>query len=436
MAQAPLALVCIEPRFPGRLGAVADWLVRRRGYSCHFFCASTDSQSTWPESVGRGLQLVPFHVGGVAREAAVPWKRHLERGLCYAYGCCEVLQARRPRADLVLGRSAGFGSSLFAPVGLPGVPRVNLFDYFYHPHAHDLAEEAGADTPVEYFHWRHAANAMDLLDLENGVTPWTTSRWQRDLYPPAYRADFMVIHDGVDARTFSGECFPSLKRERRANFAYASGSESHSPLRTRRILDWTIPPETRVVSFVARCPDRLRGFDRFMTWANALLAETADVLFIVVGAGPVQRGLDIAFYQKDYQAHVLAQAPPRDPSRFWFLGSVPQAAVAQVLAASDLHVYSSRPYVVSHSLLEAMSAGCVVLAWDSEPVREVITHGQTGLLTAPDDLDAAVRLGRDVLHDPAACRPLGEAARAVVCERYDQDVTLPALAERFETLAL
>jgi hypothetical protein len=31
MAEDPLHLLCVEPRFPGRLGAVADWLVRKRG---------------------------------------------------------------------------------------------------------------------------------------------------------------------------------------------------------------------------------------------------------------------------------------------------------------------------------------------------------------------------------------------------------------------
>src|SRR5919109_1467477 len=126
MAQDPLSLLCIEPRFPGRLGAVADWLVRRRGYRCQFYCNGIDAPEYWPESVGKGLEIVQFNVGGVAREPTVVWMRHLERGLCYAYGCWEVLEARRPRPiDLVLGRSAGLGSTLFVPASLPGVPIVN-----------------------------------------------------------------------------------------------------------------------------------------------------------------------------------------------------------------------------------------------------------------------------------------------------------------------
>src|SRR5947209_924292 len=75
MAQDPLHLLCIEPAFPGRLGAVADWLVRRRGYRCQFYCHTVGPQETWPEAVGRGLDVIGFNVGGVAREAAVEWTR-------------------------------------------------------------------------------------------------------------------------------------------------------------------------------------------------------------------------------------------------------------------------------------------------------------------------------------------------------------------------
>ena len=412
MAQDPLHLLCIEPHFPGRLGAVADWLVRRRGYRCQFYCHGAEAKEHWPASVGKGLELEIFNVGGVAREQAVPWTRQLERGLCYAYGCWEVLEARRPRpVDLVLGRSAGLGSTLFASVYLPGVPVVNLFDYFVHPRGHDLAEEAGAETPVAYYHWRRASNAMDLLDLENGVLAWTPTCWQRDLFPVEYHDDFLVLYDGVNTHQFA-------KR----------------PGSARMVAGRVIPPETRVVSFVARSLDRLRGFDRFIELANRLLKARTDLLCIVVGDNIVQRGLDIQFYRQDYSAHVLARSPLVDPSRAWFLGVVTQSIVAEVLAASDLHVYPSRSYVVSRSLLEAMASGCTILAWDTGPVREFLVHGQTGLLIRADDSDAAERQALAVLADPAAYHPFGAAATALVRERYAQDTTLPALASQFDRL--
>ncbi|HEV8059300.1 MAG TPA: hypothetical protein VGP68_05485, partial [Gemmataceae bacterium] len=170
MSQAPLHLLCVEPRFPGRLGATADWLVRRRGYRCQFFCNVVDRHEDLPESVGQGLELIPFKVGGVARGQAAAWTRILERGLCYAYGFWEVLAARRPfPVDVIMGRSCGLGSTLFAPIHQPGVPIVNLFDYYLWPRTGDLADEDAVAMPPSYVHWRHSANAMDLLDLENGV---------------------------------------------------------------------------------------------------------------------------------------------------------------------------------------------------------------------------------------------------------------------------
>jgi glycosyltransferase involved in cell wall biosynthesis len=405
-------LLCIEPHFPGRLGAVADWLVRRRGYRCQFYCNSAASQEHWPESVGKGLDLVGFKVGGVAREKAVPWTRQLERGLCYAYGCWEVLEARRPRpVDLILGRSAGLGSTLFAAVSLPGVPVVNLLDYFTHPHAYDLAEEAGAETPAAYFHWRRACNAMDLLDLENGVLAWTPTYWQRDLFPAEYHDAFFVLHDGVDTRQFA-----------------------RRPCSARTIAGRVIPPETRVVTFVARYLDRLRGFDRFIELADRLMKAGTDVLCVAVGDTIVHRGLDLPFYGQDYSAHVLTRIPLVDPDRLWLPGVVSPTVLAEILAASDLHVYPSRPYGVSRSLLEAMATGCLILAWDTAPVREFLEHGQTGLLVRPDDPDAAERLALAVLADPMAHRSLGETAATRVHERYAQDVTLPALAAQFDRL--
>jgi glycosyltransferase involved in cell wall biosynthesis len=109
--------------------------------------------------------------------------------------------------------------------------------------------------------------------------------------------------------------------------------------------------------------------------------------------------------------------------------------VAEALAASDLHVYPGRAFPVSRSLLEAMAAGCVVLAADTEPVREVLTHGQSGLLLDPADVDAWERQALAVLDDPATFRPLGEAAAEVARQRYARDENLPQLAEQLTRLA-
>ena len=417
MAQDPLHVLWVEPGFPGRLGVVADWLVRRRGYRATFYCHTADQRAAPLPSLGKGLDVQVFGVGGVARDASVAWTRTLERSLCYAYGCWEVLDQKRPRSiDLIVGRSAGLGSTLFAPVYWPAAPVVSFLDYYYHAHQNDLAEESGPATAPAYFHWRRSMAAIDLLDLEQASLGWTPTRWQRDLFPAEYRDDFLVLNAGVDTRQFGRSPW------------HATGSGRRS------IAGRMIGDTTRVVTFVARSLDRLRGFDRFFTLANALLRERADVLCVVVGNPVVQRGLDIEFHHRDYLAHLTAEQPVFDPDHFWMLGPSPSRVVAEVLAASDVHVAPSRVYPVGHSVLEAMARGCVVVASDTDPHREVITPGHSGLLVRADDSDLLFKTVLAALDDRAAHRSLGDAASCAVEEKYAQDVCLPQLAERFSTL--
>jgi glycosyltransferase involved in cell wall biosynthesis len=82
-----------------------------------------------------------------------------------------------------------------------------------------------------------------------------------------------------------------------------------------------------------------------------------------------------------------------------------------------------------------MGAGRVVLASDTAPHREVVRQGQTGLLCDPDDCGAMLQRARAVLDDPAGHRPLGAAAAEDVRARYDREVCLPRIAERFSALA-
>jgi glycosyltransferase involved in cell wall biosynthesis len=369
--------------------------------------------------VGHGLELQTFGVGGVAREPSVSWSRTLERSLCYSYGCWEVLETRRPRPiDLIVGRSALLGSSLFAPVYAPAPPRVGLFDYYFHPRENDLADEDAPGAPPAYTRWRRSINAIDLLDLESTDLAWTPTHWQAHLYPREYRDAMWVQHDGVAAPRDP-----------------ASASRARGTPSRRTVAGRTVPEGTRVISFVARTLDRLRGFDRFWTLANAVLKAHRDVVCAIVGEPVVERGLDVYQHGRDYAASLRAAEPAADPERTWFLGRCPRATTAEVLAASDLHVAPGRPYPAARSLLEAMGNGCVVLASDTPPHREVITPGQTGLLADTADPELLMAQALPVLDDPAAHRPLGDAAAELVRSRYSREACLPRIAARFAELA-
>ncbi len=382
MPQPPLDLLCIEPRYPGRLGGVADWLVRRRGYRVRFFCHRADPPELWPEATGKGIEVVAFEVGGIAKEPTVEWPKVLERGLCYSYGCWEVLQARKPRpVDVILGRSAGLGSTLFAPVNDPAAPVVQFFDSYYDP----SRSEHDAGQPEAFGHWRRAANAIELVELENGVTPWAASEYQRGLFPPEYRNDFLVLHDGVETRGL-----PARDRGRLV------------------VGDRTVPEGAPVVTFVARSLDHVRGFDRFARLVERLQRGFPDLIAIAAGRPVVERTLDHAHFGRDYPALVLADYPAIDRDRLWLPGLLAPADLRRLLARSDLHVVASRPHPASRSLVEAMAAGCAVLAFDTEAVREFVEDGAGGRLVRDDE--SACEAASMLLHDRDAARGLGETA--------------------------
>jgi glycosyltransferase involved in cell wall biosynthesis len=406
MPQPPLDLLCIEPRFPGRLGGVADWLVRRRGYRVRFFCHRADPPELWPEATGRGIEVVAFEVGGVAKEPTVEWPKVLERGLCYSYGGWEVLEARRPRpVDVILGRSAGLGSTLFAPVNYPLAPVVQFFDSYFDP----SRSEHDAGQPEAFGHWRRAANAIELVELENGVTPWTPTEYQRGLFPPEYRDDFLVLHDGVETRGL-----PARNRGRLV------------------LGDRTIPEGATVVTFVARSLDHVRGLDRFATLVGRLQGEFPDLIAIAAGRPVVDRTLDHAHFGRDYPALVLADHPGIARERFWLPGMLAPGDLRRLLARSDLHVVAGRPHPASRSLVEAMAAGCAVVAFDAEAVREFVEDGVSGRVV-PDD-GSAYDSASILLRDRDAALVLGEAAGERVRGRYARDVMLPALAEALDQL--
>ena len=109
-------------------------------------------------------------------------------------------------------------------------------------------------------------------------------------------------------------------------------------------------------------------------------------------------------------------------------GRLPYPAYLRLLQVSRAHAYLTYPFVLSWSLTEAMSAGCQVIASDTEPVRELIRDGENGRLVPFFDIPAwEAALIRALSPPPEAAR-LGAAARATIVEGYDlRRVCLPRL---------
>ena len=107
-----------------------------------------------------------------------------------------------------------------------------------------------------------------------------------------------------------------------------------------------------------------------------------------------------------------------DHRRIHFLGQLPYRDYLCALQISSAHVYLTYPFVLSWSLLEAMSAGCAIIASDTAPVQEVI-NGDNGLLVPFFSTHALTRRVIEVLSNPGQFEAMRTRARAFVIVNYD-----------------
>jgi glycosyltransferase involved in cell wall biosynthesis len=91
-----------------------------------------------------------------------------------------------------------------------------------------------------------------------------------------------------------------------------------------------------------------------------------------------------------------------------------------VLQISAAHVYLTYPFVLSWSLLEALSTGCAVIASDTAPVREAI-DGENGVLVPFFDVATLAERVIEVLARPRQANSMRERARQSVIETYDAE---------------
>ena len=106
-----------------------------------------------------------------------------------------------------------------------------------------------------------------------------------------------------------------------------------------------------------------------------------------------------------------------------------------MLQLSTVHVYLTYPFVLSWSLLEAMSVGCAIVASNTQPLHEAIHHDETGRLVDFFDVAALTTEVCTLLDDPAARERLGAAAREFAKTTYDlKTVCLPQQLEWVESL--
>ena len=101
----------------------------------------------------------------------------------------------------------------------------------------------------------------------------------------------------------------------------------------------------------------------------------------------------------------------------------------RVLQVSAAHVYLTRPFVLSWSVIEAMAAECLVIGSATPPVAEVISDDENGLLVDPFSPNELAERIVEALEQKERMLRIRRAARQTVLDKYSLDVCLPAQLE-------
>ena len=194
----------VHQNYPAKFGHIARHLIRTRGWSCSFV-------SKTPGGIVDGIRKIEYTTTSGARETTHYCSRTFENAIWHSHGVYEACKAHPDlRPDLIVGHS-GFGSTLFLPELYPGVPIINYFEFYYHPHHSDMDfRPEFPPAEIDYLRARAQRNApLGPRDLSSRLQPDALSA---RLFPETYRSKIEVIFDGIETDIFEHRPAPPGRR--------------------------------------------------------------------------------------------------------------------------------------------------------------------------------------------------------------------------------
>jgi glycosyltransferase involved in cell wall biosynthesis len=384
-------ILFLHDNFPAQFGAIGEYLARK-GWDVAF----GTQRDTAKSGLMRVFNYKPHReiTKGVHPYAAT-FEKAAINGQAAARACL-ALKAKGFSPDVMVAHS-GWGPGMYLKDIWPDARYIGYFEWYYQPIGPDVAfmkgEAAMSEDQLLRTRGRNAPILLDLAACDFGLCP---TAYQKSQFPSVLADKLRVLHDGVDVATY----------------APRPGARLVLP-------DLDLSDAEEIVTYVARGMEPYRGFPQFMAAAAEVMRRRPKAHVVVVGEDRVAYGRKLP-EGESWKKRMLSEHK-FDERRLHFTGLIPRDQYLAVLQASSVHVYLTVPFVLSWSMMEAMSAGCLIVGSDTEPVKELIEDGANGVLVDFYNVQQIARAIMRALEDPQKFAPIRTAARATIVERYSAE---------------
>ncbi len=403
-----MKILFVHQNFPGQFLHLAPEMARR-GHNC---LALTDFANNRASSI----PVVKYrHTAAAPDPSACRLGRNYtqmsDRGVTVARACLQ-LREQGYIPDVIFGHS-GWGETLFLKEVWPEAKLLVYAEFYYRGRGADVGFDPEFDTPsfdqVMMAQGRTAHLGQALVHADAGLSP---TRWQASTYPPVLRDRIKVIFDGVDTDV--------MKPNPDATLTLPNG-------RVVRAGD-------EVLTFINRNLEPYRGYHTFMRALPQIMAARPEAQVVIVGGDDVSYGRPAPKGQTWKEIFLNEVKDQLDLNRVHFMGKVPYPVFVSMMQVSRVHAYLTYPFVLSWSMLEAMSAGALVIGSRTAPVEELIQDGVNGRLVDFFDPQGWAKLVTKALAEPGKFADLRVKARETILKGYDlRGVCLPQMVEYVES---